>query len=84
MVRTNATSQRRVPMTVANRLDQLLRERAAEWKPGITYREISEETGIAESTLSSMKSGGEEHPLRRPGRSVRVLSVPGSKHGARR
>lgn len=45
-------------MTIVNRLDQLLRERAAEWKRDITYREISEETGIAESTLSRMKSGG--------------------------
>ena len=44
-------------MTIRNRIDQLVREKQVEWERNITYREISEATGIAESTLSRMKEG---------------------------
>ena len=44
-------------MTIVNRLDQLVREKQVEWERDITYKEVSDATGIAQSTLSRMKSG---------------------------
>jgi putative transcriptional regulator len=45
-------------MVIVNRIDQLIREKQAEWERDITYEEISEATGIAKSTISRMKSDG--------------------------
>jgi putative transcriptional regulator len=43
-------------MAIVNRIDQLMREKAVEWERDITASEISEKTGIAESTFSRMRS----------------------------
>ncbi len=39
------------------RLNQLIREKQAEWRKDITYRELSKETGIAQSTLVRLRKG---------------------------
>ncbi len=40
---------------IKNRIDQLIREKSVEWQRDVTAREISEATGIAESTFSRMR-----------------------------
>ena len=37
------------------RLDQLIRERAAKWQRDITYTDVTEATGISDSTLARLK-----------------------------
>jgi putative transcriptional regulator len=44
-------------MAINVRLDQVIREKQAEWERDITYREISETTGLAESTIARLKAG---------------------------
>jgi len=41
---------------IKNRIDQLIREKSVAWHRDVTAREISEATGVAESTLSRMRS----------------------------
>lgn len=43
-------------MAIEFRLAQIIRETQAKWMRNITYREISESTGIAESTIARLKS----------------------------
>jgi putative transcriptional regulator len=38
-------------------IDQLIRERAAEWHRNITYADVTEATGISDSTLARLKLG---------------------------
>lgn len=44
-------------MKIKLRLDQLIRERAVHWNRHITYKEISEATGVAETTLVKWRKG---------------------------
>lgn len=43
-------------------LRQYIREREVEWGRDITWAEISDSTGIAESTLSRLLSGRSQRP----------------------
>jgi len=43
-------------MAIVNRIDQLVREKAVEWQRDITWSEVADATGIAESTFSRMRA----------------------------
>jgi DNA-binding Xre family transcriptional regulator len=43
-------------MAVVNRLEQLILDKSSEWQRRITLKEISEATGISETTLIRMRS----------------------------
>lgn len=63
-------------MPVIVDLEQFIREKEAEWKRNITWREISEETGLSESTLSRVIHSAKRPDLETIGKLCKFFNIP--------